>query len=209
MGEGVGLCEPRAVEPPIPALPLEAAARNRSSSAAAATGNESSHDGSRGGKLAALSAPRSRQRAHRKKLPDAVYRRHTRGRMRYYSRPQHMPVLMSRDLIFELERRFPLEFQRTRQHRLRLGDELELNFFYNHYLRAEQFPISTVPSSRIEFTYAQRCAGSKGEMWCARHINNAKVDFATFNDDATSREKLDDGLAALRKVLTARFGSFA
>ena len=120
-----------------------------------------------------------------------------------------MPVLMSRDLLFELEARWPADFQRTRAHRLRLGQELELNFFYNHFLRAEQFPVSPMESSRVTFTYAQNCAGDKGEMRCARAFSNPRVDFATFNDDATSRKELDAGLAALRKMLVVRLGSFA
>lgn len=59
--------------------------------------------------------------------------------LRHYARPQHMPVLMSRDLVREMEATWPGEFARTRSHRLRLGQELELNFLYHHYLRASRF----------------------------------------------------------------------
>ena len=149
-----------------------------------------------------------RPKRSKRSLPLAENHRHKRGRMRYYSRPQHMPVLMSRALLYELESRWPAEFERTRQHRLRLGEELELNFFYNHYLRAQQFPVTPMESSHIEFMYAQECAGKKGEPRCTRVFTNPKVNFATFNDDATSRKDLEKGLTTLRKILRARYGTF-
>ena len=142
-------------------------------------------------------------------LPDAISRRHHKGLMRYYARPQHMPVLMSRDLIFELEHRWPAEFERTRRHRLRLGEELELNFFYHHYLRIQQFAVTAMSSDLVEFLYMQNCAGHRGELRCGRILSDSKVRFATFNDDATNRQEFSMGLGSLHKLLTARFGTFA
>ena len=138
-----------------------------------------------------------------------VRRRH--GRMRYYARPQHMPVLMSRDLVLELERRWPSEFASTRRHRLRLGDELELNFFYHHYLRAMRLPVTASEPGHVAFTYSQHCAAEKGKAHafeCKKAITDPRIHFATFNDDATSETEFKAGLASLNTILKARFGTF-
>ena len=141
--------------------------------------------------------------------PPPVRRRH--GRMRYYARPQHMPVLMSRDLVLELERRWPSAFASTRRHRLRLGDELELNFFYHHYLRAMRLPVTASEPGHVAFTYSQHCAAEKGKAHafeCKKAITDPRIHFATFNDDATSETEFKAGLASLNTILKARFGTF-
>ena len=140
----------------------------------------------------------------------AADRRRARGLMRYYARPQHMPVLFSRDLLYTLEARWPSEFERTRRHKLRVGDEIELNFFYHHYLRVLRYPVSPTSSRRVEFLFAQRCAGARrdGAAHCARLVTSRAADFITFNDDATSRERLDAGLARLHRLLRDEFGTF-
>ena len=140
-----------------------------------------------------LSADRGRQR---------------RGRLRYYARPQHMPVLLSRDLVREIEKRWTAEFEATRANRVRLGQEIELNFFYHHFLRVEGFPVVPMGSKRVKFTYAQRCAKLDGEVRCAKLLTGHAADFATFNDDATSKRELDAGLASLHRLLRARYGAF-
>ena len=121
-----------------------------------------------------------------------------------------MPVLFSRALVYELEERWADAFQRTRANKVRRGEEVELNFFYHHFLRVMRYPVVPMPSRRIEFLYAQRCRddGAKGFMDCARLLRSRHVDFATFNDDATSRRNLDVGLAVLHKHLRAKFGVF-
>ena len=120
-----------------------------------------------------------------------------------------MPVLFSRDLVRELESRWPAEFERTRQHRLRLGQEIELNFLYHHYLRASQFAVEPTPSSRIEFVFAQKCAKLEGMQRCKRLLRQRNSDFVTFNDDATSRASLDAGLVNLHKLLRVQYGTFS
>ena len=132
-------------------------------------------------------------------------------RMRYYARPQHMPVLMSRDLVLELERRWASEFVRTRRHRLRLGDELELNFLYHHYLRAMRLPVTASEPGHVAFTYSQHCAAEKGKAHafeCKKAITDPRIHFATFNDDASTETEFKAGLASLNTVLNARFGTF-
>ena len=116
---------------------------------------------------------------------------------------------MSRELVEEIEARWPAEFDATRRHRLRLGDEIELNFFYHHYLRVQQFPVVPMPPSRARFFYAQRCATPNGELNCARALSGRHVDFATYNDDATSEQELRKGLDPLHRMLKVRYGSFA
>jgi hypothetical protein len=131
--------------------------------------------------------------------------------MRYYARPQHMPVLMSRDLVLELARRWASEFVRTRRHRLRLGDELELNFLYHHYLRAMRLPVTASEPGHVAFTYSQHCAAEKGKAHafeCKKAITDPRIHFATFNDDASTETEFKAGLASLNTVLNARFGTF-
>ena len=128
--------------------------------------------------------------------------------MRYYARPQHMPVLMATDLVAEMEARWPVDFQRTRRHQLRLGDELELNFLYHHYLRVEQFAVIAMGSAQVHFAYAQRCAKPEGTIKCSRHLASKAVNFVTFNDDATDRQELQAGLANLHRLLRVKFGTF-
>ena len=128
--------------------------------------------------------------------------------LRYYARPQHMPVLMSRELIFEMEARWPGEFERTRRHTLRLGQEVELNFLYHHYLRAMRFPLVPVSSSRVEFLFAQSCAKPAGAQLCARLLRQRESDFITFNDDATKDQALQLGLLNLHRLLREQFGTF-
>ena len=153
--------------------------------------------------LSAASAAAPRKRGHpRNPL------RHEPGLLRFYARPQHMPVLFSRDLIEELERRWPREFRRTRANRLRLGDEIELNFFSHHYLRVSRFPVVPVPSSRVEFLFAHRCAKAEGASRCRKLLRSTWSDFVTFNDDATKRETLEKGLAVLHRLLREQFGTF-
>jgi hypothetical protein len=120
----------------------------------------------------------------------AVRQRNFHGLVRHYSRPQHMPVLFSRSLIEELELRWAREFARTRRNRLRLGDEIELNFLYHHYLRVSRFPVQTVPSSR-------------------KLLESHHSDFVTFNDDATKMSTLESGLVVLHRLLREQFGTFS
>ena len=131
-----------------------------------------------------------------------------RAPRRYYARPQHMPVLFSRDLVREIETRWPAEFARTRMHALRLGHEIELNFFYHHYLRVAQFAVSPTPSSRVEFLFAQSCARLEGAGRCAQLLAQRASDFVTFNDDATDDARPRAGLANLHRLLRARYGTF-
>ena len=92
---------------------------------------------------------------------------------------------------------------------LRLGDEIELNFLYHHYLRVQRYPVTPVSSRRIEFLFAQRCASAEGERRCVRLIRTRNSDFVTFNDDATSRETLDAGLRSLHRILRREYGAFS
>ena len=114
----------------------------------------------------------------------------------------HLPIMELHDQ--QAARR---DLERTRRNKLRLGEELELNFFYHHFLRVERFPVVAMRPSHVRFTYAQRCAG-EGELRCARALVAPNVDFATFNDDATSTRTLQLGLATLHRLLRVRFGSF-
>ena len=92
------------------------------------------------------------------------------------------------------------------QERARLGDEIELNFFYHHYLRVSRFPVVPVPSSRVEFLFAHRCAKAEGASRCRKLLRSTWSDFVTFNDDATKRETLEKGLAVLHRLLREQFG---
>ena len=60
----------------------------------------------------------------------------------------------------------------ARANKVRRGEEIELNFFYHHFLRVMRYPV-VMPSRRIEF-YAQRCRddGAKGFMDCARLLRS-------------------------------------
>ena len=118
-----------------------------------------------------------------------------------------MPVLFSRRLLYELEARWPSDFETTRRNRLRRGEEIELNFFYHHYLRVMRYPVAPQPSRKIIFEYAQLCAPPRGDAICGRPLRERAADFITFNDDASSREKLDKGLDSLHRMLAARFGA--
>ena len=112
------------------------------------------------------------------------------------------------ELVAELEARWPVDFARTRSNRLRRGDEIELNFFYHHYLRAARYPVLPMGAKRIEFLYAQRCAKSDGYARCAKLLRTRDSDFVTFNDDATTQATLDAGLASLHRLLAADYGTF-
>ena len=117
-----------------------------------------------------------------------------------------MPVLFSRGLIEQLEARWPEDFERTRRNRLRLGREIELNFFYHHYLRVMRYPVIPVSSDRVEFLYAHRCAQQdNGVARCARLLEDKNVDFITFNDDATTGARLEAGLVVIHRLLRTRY----
>ena len=189
---------PAAPPPPWPAIAPCGGPAPRVHAAATAVNNASS-------------SSKRRSRSGAATAVAALYDRRTaRGLLRYYARPQHMPVLFSRALVYELEERWADAFQRTRANKVRRGEEIELNFFYHHFLRVMRYPVVPMPSRRIEFLYAQRCRddGAKGFMDCARLLRSRHVDFATFNDDATSRRNLDVGLTVLHKHLRAKFGVF-
>ena len=146
-----------------------------------------------------LRFPRDHGREHSK-------RRRRGGLLRYYARPQHMPVLFSRGLVEDLEAHYAQDFARTRHNKLRLGDEIELNFFYHHYLRVARFPVTTVPSSRVEFLFAHRCAQAElGAAKCARLLDQEDSDFVTFNDDVTGEGKFEAGLEVIRRLLRERW----
>ena len=57
-----------------------------------------------------------------------------------YSPPVHMPVLLNVRVLWEMEARWPEVFARTRLHRDREGEEVELNFLYHNYLRLRGYP---------------------------------------------------------------------
>lgn len=133
-------------------------------------------------------------------------RQHRGGLVRYYARPQHMPVLFSRRLVAQLEALWPNDFARTRRNKLRLGQEIELNFFYHHYLRVTRHAVAVVPSSRVEFLYAHRCARSeRGEARCSKLLTQKDSDFVTFNDDATNSARFEAGLSVIHSLLRARY----
>jgi hypothetical protein len=199
--------------------------------------------------------------------PPNLDRQRLKGLVRFYARPQHMPVLFSRmhartrtrtrtaacvapaelcalvrralssqqqravqsaarhrargtrvlccprvpiagGIVYELEARWPDDFARTRRNKLRRSQEIELNFFYHHYLRVQRYPTLSVSSDRIEFLFAQRCARPEGERRCAKLIRTRNSDFVTFNDDATTRATLDAGLNSLHRILRADYGTF-
>ena len=96
----------------------------------------------------------------------------------------------------------------AQRNRLRLGRELELNFFYHHFLRVEQFGVVPMGPSKIRFGYAQRCAKPTGWIRCAHILSVRSVDFATFNDDASSKKDLEAGLNNLHRLLRARYGTY-
>ena len=123
-----------------------------------------------------------------------------------------MPVLFSRPLVEELEARWPDDFARTRRNKLRLGNEIELNFLYHHFLRVARFAVTPVPSSRVEFLYAYKCANAEwGAKRCARLLDQSDSDFITFNDDATTAARLESGLAVIHRLLRERLpgGNFS
>ena len=144
--------------------------------------------------------------------------RHRIGRARIYSSAEHMPVLMSRDLLFEMEARWPIDFERTRRNKLRHGQELELNFLYHHYLRVQHFPLVAAGASRIALTRVKSCACMPGrhtravrvcpaEEYCAQDLKSPLTDFIAFNDDDSDQALFDAGLVSLLGRLKARFGS--
>ena len=55
-----------------------------------------------------------------------------KGVVRNYMPPTHMPVLFNVNVLKEMEQRWAAIFARTRAHRAREANELELNFFYQN-----------------------------------------------------------------------------
>ena len=118
---------------------------------------------------------------------------------------QHSNLLVPRILPPHRPHESPMR-SRTRHNKLRLGDEIELNFFYHHYLRVARFPVTTVPSSRVEFLFAHRCAHAElGAAKCARLLDQRDSDFVTFNDDVTGEGKFEAGLEVIRRLLRERW----
>ena len=77
-------------------------------------------------------------------------------RRRVYDKPLHMPVLMSTRVLREMEGRWAREFRNTRRSKLRLGEEIETNFLYHHYLRLQRFPVASTPGGRARSAQPQR-----------------------------------------------------
>ena len=127
---------------------------------------------------------------------------------RVYAKPQHMPVLFSRSVVGEMERRWPADFEATLRHRLRAPREIELNFLYSHYLRLQRFPVALGSRRRVGFVYLEDCATEGGARRCKRELSAAENDVVCFNDRAGSPKAHEKGAATLRAMLRQRFGSF-
>ncbi|KAL1520015.1 hypothetical protein AB1Y20_023495 [Prymnesium parvum] len=127
--------------------------------------------------------------------------------VRSYDKPMHVPVLFSRDIIIEMEARWPREFERTRQSRVRSASDLELNFLYHHYLRLLRFPVLSASGIRARFLFIQECAEPDGRQRCAQALRGGRYNFVCFNDGASSDADQKAGAVAVRELLQQHFNS--
>ena len=133
------------------------------------------------------------------------------GIARHYSPPVHMPALFNVRVLWEMEKRWSGIFASTRAHRRRETEEIELNFFYHHYLRLRGYPTArhTVKSFRVGYHLVQDCGAPKGAAECNRTLYSDRYNFICFNDGGHSEHYYAEGKRQLHLLLTSRFGSFA
>ena len=80
--------------------------------------------------------------------------------------------------------------------------QIELNFFYAHYLRVEHFPVVYAEAARIGFGYIQECKGLQGIRTCRKYLDPRQHDFMCFNDDASDDSDLKMASQNLHYLLT-------
>ena len=80
-----------------------------------------------------------------------------KGVVRNYMPPTHMPVLFNVNVLKEMEQRWAAIFARTRAHRAREANELELNFFYQNCAPAPR--IDAIGNDAIALLLLGRTSG--------------------------------------------------
>ena len=128
---------------------------------------------------------------------------------RVYAKPQHMPVLMSTEVLAEMEALWPDDFAATRRNRLRASEELEMNFLYHHYVRWQRYHAIEMPNRRVGFGWMHECGEKGGVARCARKLSPLVHDWVCFNDKEVSTRVYEAGAGTLRRLLHRRYGTFS
>ena len=131
------------------------------------------------------------------------------GVSRYWP-PMHMPVLLNVGVLFEMESRFASHFARTRANHVRSSDDLELNFFYQHYLVRAGYPVAKQPggSTGVGYHRVISCGEPKGERMCKEALYNPNFRVLCFNDGGGDEQLYAAGKRVLDGALRRRFGAF-
>ena len=94
----------------------------------------------------------------RSQVRTVVAKRTAQNRVvRNYFPPTHMPVLFNVNVLKEMEQRWAAIFARTRAHRAREANELELNFFYQNCAPAPR--IDAIGNDAIALLLLGRTSG--------------------------------------------------
>ncbi|KOO21948.1 hypothetical protein Ctob_000713 [Chrysochromulina tobinii] len=101
-----------------------------------------------------------------------------------YAPAVHMPVLFNVRVLWEIESRWPELMSRTRAHRKREMDEIELNFFYQHYLELSGYPTArhAIKRFRVGYHPVQLCGTPWGGSICNSTLSSDRYNFVCFND---------------------------
>ena len=136
---------------------------------------------------------------------------------REYAPAVHMPVLFNVRVLWEIESRWPELMSRTRAHRKREMDEIELNFFYQHYLELSGYPTArhAIKRFRVGYHPVQLCGTPWGGSICNSTLSSDRYNFVCFNDgfnhgaDGAQCELCyERGVRHLQHLLGHRFGTF-
>ena len=136
---------------------------------------------------------------------------------REYAPAVHMPVLFNVRVLWEMEARWPELMSRTRAHRKREMDEIELNFFYQHYLELSGYPTArhAIKRFRVGYHPVQLCGTPWGGSVCNSTLSSDRYNFVCFNDgvnhgaDGAQCELCyERGVRYLQHLLGHRFGTF-
>ena len=136
---------------------------------------------------------------------------------REYAPAVHMPVLFNVRVLWEMEARWPELMSRTRAHRHREVDDIELNFFYQHYLQLSGYPTArhAIKRFRVGYHPVQLCGTPWGGSVCNSTLSSDRYNFVCFNDgvnhgaDGAQCELCyERGVRHLQHLLGHRFGTF-
>ena len=136
---------------------------------------------------------------------------------REYAPAVHMPVLFNVRVLWEMEARWPELMSRTRAHRHREVDDIELNFFYQHYLQLSGYPTArhAIKRFRVGYHPVQLCGTPWGGSVCNSTLSSDRYNFVCFNDgvnhgaDGAQCELCyERGVRYLQHLLGHRFGTF-